>query len=334
MNYKKAALGRLRRIDLVQKQISWLEKAKLNLAYAYHTKLRGLSVSPGSFNLITHWDKVHNQSIKKARENKLSVISKNNMVSYKTSDTLFILGSGPSINEITDKQWEHIASCDSIGFNWFLVHPFIPTYYHVELVEPHVSLFQKCYQAKPTRFKEIPFIVNFLHLPESLRPTIGSLFQNVFVSVPKRFNGATEQELSEILRHYYFYRDFESEGFLLHYRASLSLMITFGILLGYKKIVLAGVDLNNNDYFFFNQEKYPKQWAAEVRKMRTQQIENQTKSTIHRTADPKLFKSLPIVEVIKLLQNTVLKPKGIEFFLVNQNSLLSSQIDIYNRYRL
>ena len=38
---------------------------------------------------------------------------------HKTSDTIFILGSGPSINLITDDQWDHISSCNSIGFNYW-----------------------------------------------------------------------------------------------------------------------------------------------------------------------------------------------------------------------
>jgi hypothetical protein len=44
----------------------------------------------------------------------------------KTSDTVFILGSGWSINEIPDERWSAIARHESIGFNFWPVHPFVP----------------------------------------------------------------------------------------------------------------------------------------------------------------------------------------------------------------
>ena len=52
-----------------------------------------------------------------------------NLSSYKQSDTLFILGSGGSIATCSDKQWETIGKHDSIGFNFWLLHEFVPTYF-------------------------------------------------------------------------------------------------------------------------------------------------------------------------------------------------------------
>lgn len=48
----------------------------------------------------------------------------------RTSEKLFILGSGLSINEIVD--WAHIAAHDSVGFNFWLIHDFVPDFYFIE----------------------------------------------------------------------------------------------------------------------------------------------------------------------------------------------------------
>ena len=52
---------------------------------------------------------------------------------YKSSDKLFILGSGSSITDISDTQWAHIDEHDSFGLNRWPVHEFTPTYYTFEI---------------------------------------------------------------------------------------------------------------------------------------------------------------------------------------------------------
>src|SRR5262249_36622754 len=51
---------------------------------------------------------------------------------HRRSETLFILGSGPSINQISEERWRFIASHDSVGVNMWLYHRFVPTFYVVE----------------------------------------------------------------------------------------------------------------------------------------------------------------------------------------------------------
>ena len=52
----------------------------------------------------------------------------------KKTDTLFILGSGASINELTQEQWGFIKQHDSVGFNNWVVHKFVPDFYMFEAV--------------------------------------------------------------------------------------------------------------------------------------------------------------------------------------------------------
>ena len=57
----------------------------------------------------------------------------------KRSDTLFILASGSSINKISLARWDAIARHDSIGFNFWPIHPFIPTMYFIEAISTNHS---------------------------------------------------------------------------------------------------------------------------------------------------------------------------------------------------
>ena len=50
----------------------------------------------------------------------------------KQSDTLFILGSGASILELNKEQLTEIEENDSFGFNFWLLHKLVPTYYSAE----------------------------------------------------------------------------------------------------------------------------------------------------------------------------------------------------------
>jgi hypothetical protein len=50
------------------------------------------------------------------------------------ADTLYILGSGASIEDLTSAHFDHIAKHSSVGINNWGVHPFVPDIYSFESV--------------------------------------------------------------------------------------------------------------------------------------------------------------------------------------------------------
>ena len=52
----------------------------------------------------------------------------------KNSDTLYILGSGSSVNTLSDEMWQEIARHVSVGINHWTLHQFVPDIYAVETV--------------------------------------------------------------------------------------------------------------------------------------------------------------------------------------------------------
>ena len=59
-------------------------------------------------------------------------ITLNELRDAKSSETIVLLGSAPSINDITQKEWEQIKTCDSFGINFWYLNDFVPTYYFME----------------------------------------------------------------------------------------------------------------------------------------------------------------------------------------------------------
>lgn len=51
----------------------------------------------------------------------------------KKSRTLYVLGSGPSISSLTPQHFKAIAAADSLGFNFWIHHWFVPNYYLLQI---------------------------------------------------------------------------------------------------------------------------------------------------------------------------------------------------------
>lgn len=174
----------------------------------------------------------------------------------KTSDTLFILGSGSTINEITDEQWHHISQHDSIGLNFWILHKFVPSLlvYEEHLDPSRNELFYNQLYNRRMDYKDIPIIVkdveykgvSYDKIPEELK-------KNYYLSIEIVIPDFSEKRVVKNM-------DFMLEFFGLVNKhkiriipkksGSVSYLLFLGLMLGYKNIVLCGVDLNNNKYFY------------------------------------------------------------------------------------
>ncbi len=331
--YKKIRFLYLRAISLCYAFLSTILCYKREIA-----RVQYFFISKRSYFIIKEWDIRYRQCLRHALKKNFIVATRDNMLRYKTCDTLFVLASGPSINDITPEQWDTIAACDSIGFNYFFLHSHVPTYYNIEFRPSSVELLMECYRATAPEFKKIPVMTNMynlMDLPAGAVNQLGQQFKNLYVTVPKMFKGASKQNLEEILLYQYLYRNYAEDNLVVHYRASLMMAITFGVLLGYKNVVLAGVDMDSNDYFFYDEKKYCSSVAEKVRKRKKQKIERYLKQkaapvTMHKTLDPDIFKELPLDQAVLVLNESVLEPLGINLFLLSQKSVLYPALKLYD----
>ncbi|MDP2432798.1 MAG: hypothetical protein Q8O33_12300 [Pseudomonadota bacterium] len=285
-------------------------------------------IRPGSAvgKSLRQWEQYNQEAKTQAVNSGFTLASKEMLIRHKTSDTLFVLGSSPSINTMDDAMWHQIGRHDSIAFNYFLAHPFVPTYYHLELLNQHLGIFRSCYSQRSEAYRNIPFMVNYLHIAGELKQSDLDFVHNLSVTVPRRYAGTSASEFHSILD--YAYRKIEpvDNTYLVHNRASVSLMVSFAVLLGYTRIVFAGVDLNSTGYFYCD-ERYACEAIRDLLELRCQDKAeakpSEAQGFLHITADPALWpEHITIDRALEVFRDSVLKRRGIELYVTDRRSLL------------
>jgi hypothetical protein len=164
----------------------------------------------------------------------------------RRSDTVFIFGSGYSLNEIGDAEWAAIAEHDTFGFNHFWRQSWVRVDYHVirggmygEIdMRPQAEKVANGIKANPLYTDTIflmqrdflgafaNFVVGRRLLPRGTR---------IFRYLTKGGPGPPTRSFAEGVRH--------APG-------TLSDVVNSAYLMGWKNIVLCGVDLYDSRYFF------------------------------------------------------------------------------------
>ena len=178
--------------------------------------------------------------------------------------TLFILGSGTSVNGLTHENFAHIATHRSVGINNWGVHAFIPDVYALESV-PQVG-----------DGKDLQRAIKLLHRDDiqlahpsvlALRPaTAGAGNDLQLLPRPLRSRTFLYGRISpSTRRHHNLTRDAGAllkklsarhPAVFLDSGASILRMVGLGLALGLSRIVFVGVDLNTTSYFWEDNTKY------------------------------------------------------------------------------
>lgn len=245
---------------------------------------------------------------------------------YKTSDTVFLLGSGSSINQISDRQWEIIEQHDTIGFNFWPVHSFVPRIFVFESVAEarQKVIFKELLSLLNSRadaYANVPKIVTEskkLQLRQVATELAPQFKKNLYVGYTISIVARTERELETglkfLARKKYFAADYRA-GRLFKYGGSVIGIINLALKMDYRRIVLCGIDLGDAHYFYQDPARYP----------HTAEWEFIPRSDVHLTAR-KLPWMLPAQQVIHTFKRLILDPKGIELFVLNSNSTLFPRV--------
>lgn len=246
----------------------------------------------------------------------------------RTSNTLFILGSAWSINDISDERWQIIGRHDSVGINFWPAHPFVPRFFHFEDIayeyQPVMyEAFQKLLRRRSEAYANTVKIITevnavagrqtIFELPEGIK-------KNLYVGFSMPVVARSEEELRVGLRYMRSIGAFsprEKVAWLFKYGGSVIAMLTLGVIMGYKRIILCGVDLNKQDYFYQHRERYPEcaGWEFVSR--------NDSHLTTRRL--PWL---VPAQAVVYLFKELVLDQEGIELYVENGASTLYPKVSL------
>jgi hypothetical protein len=175
----------------------------------------------------------------------------------------YIFGNGSSVNSLTESDFEEIRNGVSVGTNAWPLHPFVPDLYSFEFsrhsTEPDPELAFLVERAESNLQGATNGALLFLRpgLPAGLRAMVplapepkGTSFlygrSNFFSTTPRGLETDLEKILGEIGR------GSLSGSVLPDNGASVIRMIFLALIAGFREIVLLGVDLNDNPYFWYD----------------------------------------------------------------------------------
>lgn len=262
-----------------------------------------------------------------AKKNLLFPLDKIFFEKFKSrfNEVLFILGTGESINLITKKQWAFIDSNRTIGINQWFVHEYIPNFLicegfrnnerrsdfavwrdqrllHYLNTNINVTLLAK-------DFRKSFFAKEILHLLDGKRAFAFPKFNIMGREYESMIRAIKALSRFGILDKLPFFS-----------KATITQAIALGCLLGFKEIVLCGVDLNNG-LNFWEATEYIKDFSKDA-------PPSLKRNRIHPTMDPRHTK-VTVDKIIYSLNDYFLKPRGVKLKVLSESSALHPEIEAY-----
>lgn len=169
---------------------------------------------------------------------------------HKASDTLYVLGSGSSICDLTKRHWDEIERGDSIGLNSWILHRFVPTFYSGEFPRegPAREVMVRNLRRAAGRYRDTAAFfrlrnVEVLQLMAPIRQF------GARIAIQEVVGARSPSDLQWRLREL----NLTARGHpprLLHQGSSVDTSAFLSFLLGYRRVVFCGVDLTSTDYFY------------------------------------------------------------------------------------
>ncbi|MFV0237327.1 MAG: hypothetical protein ACK5HU_02160 [Flavobacteriales bacterium] len=270
---------------------------------------------------------------------KLQTTKKLNFSKYKKSDTVFIFGSGSSINDLSESDWSHIHKHDAIPMNYsFIEEKIKPTFFYNELThDPKYWDVILDNIEKREDYKKAPMIIQYANFIKQKISTGVSFYDkltnvkkdNIFMQMPYYHPIPDKKILSDFLK----YRSKPkgmlpfTKSTLIHHLGSLSMIINLAYLAGYKKIVLMGIDMKDSRYFYqdtsYNQNSSALLMRENIPPNSEEKPHNNVKETLYEAG------FVPGDEYVKIFNEVVLNPNGVDLFIGSKKALLYPELPYY-----
>lgn len=181
---------------------------------------------------------------------KLEEIYKN-----KKSDVAVFLGSGSSINNITDEQWEAISKVDSWSINNWIYHWFVPDFYHLEVKSYNIDIVRRRFVERGDDYKDTSFLVNQGPKGDNIISAIGSE-KNIYFYKMSKMEELDLSKYNPRIINKFKVSDDPNEILVYNLSSSLGFMLDFLWRFKYKKIILFGFDMYDSKYFWTDKPEY------------------------------------------------------------------------------
>jgi hypothetical protein len=188
----------------------------------------------------------------RGREHRYSVLTEADLRDARRSETAFVFGSGYSLNEITPGEWAEIGRHATIGFNYFCRQRFVRTDYHL-VGEVSWRSDHRAADWKPA-IREYAALITDNPFYEStilgVQTGLRAISSNRLVAMDLLKPGSRIFHYRRIARGVYRPPSRSLSEGLVQGAGSLLPCVNFAYILGFKQIVLAGVDLYDARYFW------------------------------------------------------------------------------------
>lgn len=245
------------------------------------------------------------------------------------SDTFFILGSGSSVNELSAHNFEEMGRNYAVGINNWGIHPFVPDIYSLDSV-PWVGDGQNFRRsldllhradivaAQPqlltVRLSNPVELQHLNTLPQELKR--GVHFYGRVTPATREVRNL-RGDLSRTIK----MLQTEYSSVVVDSGASVVRMISIGLALGFRKIVLVGVDLKDTKYFWEDNAAYLSDVIINV------PVNNQ-RNTVHETTST-WIRPFSVVDMVEAISEVVSNRWYGEVFAASSSSALSNFLPIY-----
>ena len=245
-------------------------------------------------------------------------ITLNELRDAKSSETIVLLGSAPSINDITQKQWEQIKTCDSFGINFWYLNDFVPTYYFMEPPKDQniLELHKRMLSQKGNSYEDVIYFLFDWFTKVGWHPMYSDEIFPKGIKLIK-FPHPIRKKLHKSIPFdpkYFVDISRDMGDKIINYRSSISIILHLAYQMRYKNIFLTGFDLNSNEYFYDNNP---------LMKNRID-LNQKRKQKFHSTTD--YGDCHGIDNYVIAFNEYVLKPKKINLYVSSKQSLLYPKV--------
>ncbi|MGQ0732902.1 MAG: hypothetical protein ACT4QD_04520 [Acidobacteriota bacterium] len=162
------------------------------------------------------------------------------LLATRSAETVFVFGSGRSLLDITAAGWTEIASANTISFREFPRQTFVRADYHVTGEIDDLDAYARRIRENP-RYAKTVFVVQ-----KGWRASGG----NELIGRGLLPRGARVFRYKRTARGRYVPPSRRFADGLVHGHGTVVGVVNFAVLMGWRRIVLAGVDLYDKRYFW------------------------------------------------------------------------------------
>ncbi len=261
-----------------------------------------------------------------SRNSNYEIYTLNSVRKFKTADTIFILGNGPSLNLLSSDHIKEIDSHNSFGISYsYLKDEIIPTF-HVPAMEnnkyANLKLRRDMFSNYREKYREVVMFISTKALLRMAHPRVTPYF------FPEDAKCCIFRQPEAIRLEKK--RPFKDEDFdkSLLYRGSLSCVLHLALKLDYKKIVLLGVDLDKWSYFYENMEKMA--WYVKKTHNEAYGVEHiKEKEKRYTLMYTNQSKPHPLDEYLYALKDYLKRKKDVNLFIGFKDNILYPKIPAY-----